>query len=144
MRLSARTAHSFVFFPLLASLARSAALICSLARSLTHSRAHWKLCFVYEMNPSISYSFNPLSAVCCPPQSVVQSFPPHSPSRLVLLAANETLENVIGVDSHVCPPSRENCRHIQEANSQREESRYGSDRSRKGTSSVKPLLASAL
>ena len=40
VRLFTRTAHSFACFALLASLARSAALIRSLARSLTRSRAH--------------------------------------------------------------------------------------------------------
>ena len=56
----ARTAHSFACSALLASLARSAALIRSLARSLTRSRAHGKAVFVYEMNASISSHFNPL------------------------------------------------------------------------------------
>ena len=45
----ARTAHSFACSPLLASLARSAALIRSLARSLTRSRAHGKEIFVHEL-----------------------------------------------------------------------------------------------
>ena len=42
IRLFACTADSFVRFTLLASLMRSAVLICSLACSLTHSRAHGK------------------------------------------------------------------------------------------------------
>ena len=42
IRLFACTADSFVRFTLLASLLRSAVLICSLACSLTHSRAHGK------------------------------------------------------------------------------------------------------
>jgi len=54
----ARTAHSFACSALLATLVRFAALIRSLARSLTHSGAHGKE--VYELNVSISYSFNPL------------------------------------------------------------------------------------
>ena len=41
---------------------RSAALICSLARSFTHSGAHENEVFVYGMNASISYSFKPLCA----------------------------------------------------------------------------------
>ena len=41
----------------------TAALISSLARSLTHSRAHGKEVFVYEMNASISYSYNLLSGL---------------------------------------------------------------------------------
>ena len=57
-----RTAHSFACSALLASLARSAALIRSLARSLSHSGAHGKATYVYEFNASISYSFNPLCA----------------------------------------------------------------------------------
>ena len=56
----ARPAHSFACSALLASLARSAALIRSLALSLTRSRAHGKVVYVFEMNASISYSFNPL------------------------------------------------------------------------------------
>ena len=40
--------------------ARFAALIRSLARSLTRSRAHGKEVHVYELNASISYRFNPL------------------------------------------------------------------------------------
>ena len=51
----ARTAYSFACSALLATLARSAALICSLARSLTHSRGHGKEVFVYELNAPISY-----------------------------------------------------------------------------------------
>ena len=38
-----RTAHSFACSALLASLARSAVLICSLAHSLTHSQARGKV-----------------------------------------------------------------------------------------------------
>ena len=56
----ARTAHSFACSALLASLARSAALIRSLARSLTHSGAHGEEVFVYELNASISYHLRPL------------------------------------------------------------------------------------
>ena len=41
---------------LLASPACSAALICL----LVHSKAHGKEILVYELNASISYSFNPL------------------------------------------------------------------------------------
>ena len=40
--------------------ARSAALIRSLARSLTRSGAHGKEVFVYELNASISYNLGPL------------------------------------------------------------------------------------
>ena len=54
------TAHSFACAALLASLKYSAALICSLARSLTHSRAHGKEIYVKKLNASISFSFNPL------------------------------------------------------------------------------------
>ena len=54
------TAHSFACSALLALLARSTALIRSLARSLAHSGAHGKEVLVYELNASISYSFNPL------------------------------------------------------------------------------------
>ena len=60
IRLFARTAHSFACCALLASLASSAALIRSLARSLAHFKAHGKETFVYKLNASISYSFNPL------------------------------------------------------------------------------------
>ena len=49
-----RTAHSARCAN---SLARSAALIRSRARSLTHFRAHWK--GVFEMNTLILCSFNP-------------------------------------------------------------------------------------
>ena len=55
-----RIDHLFTCFTLFASLARSAALICLLARSLTHSRAHWTEVFVYGLNASISYILNPL------------------------------------------------------------------------------------
>ena len=54
LHLFARTAHSFACSALLAALIRS------VARSLTRSRAHGK--DVYEVNASISYSFNPLCA----------------------------------------------------------------------------------
>ena len=54
------TTHSFACAALLASLTRSAALICSLARSLTHSLAHGKEIYVKKLNASISFSFNPL------------------------------------------------------------------------------------
>ena len=40
--------------------AHSFAPLRSFARSLTRSRAHGKEVFVYEVNASISYSFNPL------------------------------------------------------------------------------------
>ena len=40
-------------------LARCAALIWSLARSLTHSGAYGREYYVYELNALISYSFNP-------------------------------------------------------------------------------------
>jgi len=60
VRLFARTAHSFACSALLTLLARSAALIRSLARSLTHSGAHGLVINVYELNASISYSFSPL------------------------------------------------------------------------------------
>ena len=56
----ARTAHSFACSALLATLARSAALICSLAGSLTRSGAHGTEVYVHELNVSISYLFNPL------------------------------------------------------------------------------------
>ena len=52
----ARTALSFAFPALLALLARSAALV----RSLTRSGAHGEEVYVYGMNASISYNFNPL------------------------------------------------------------------------------------
>ena len=52
----ARTTHSFACSVLLASLARSAALIRSLPRSFTRSRAHGKEVSVHELNASISYS----------------------------------------------------------------------------------------
>ena len=55
-----RSHHSFACFALLASLACSAALICSLARLITYSGAHGKDIFVYELNASISYSLNSL------------------------------------------------------------------------------------
>ena len=55
----ARTAHSFAWSALLASLARSAALIHLFARSFTHSLSHFgadgKKVFVYGLNASISY-----------------------------------------------------------------------------------------
>ena len=47
------TAYSFARFALLASLARSAALIRLLARSLTCSGAHGKVMYVYELDASI-------------------------------------------------------------------------------------------
>ena len=47
---------------LLASLARSAALIRLIARSITRSQAHRKEIYVFELNASISYSFNPTCA----------------------------------------------------------------------------------
>ena len=47
-------AHSFPCSTLLAALIRL------LARSLTHSRAHGKEVFVFELNASISYNFSPL------------------------------------------------------------------------------------
>ena len=56
----ARTAHLFACFGLLASLAPSAALTRSLARSLRSLPRSWERGFLYEMNASISYSFNPL------------------------------------------------------------------------------------
>ena len=43
----ARTAHSFACSALLASLARSAELIRSHARSLTRSRAHGKVIYIF-------------------------------------------------------------------------------------------------
>ena len=59
----ARTAHSFACSALLASLARTAALICSLARSITHSGAHRKEVVFYFakcVNYSISCHCNQL------------------------------------------------------------------------------------
>ena len=52
---------SFTRSALLASLTRSAALICLLARSLPHSRACGKEAFVYDMsmNAWISFGFIP-------------------------------------------------------------------------------------
>ena len=47
---------------LLALLARSAALIRSLARPITRTRDHGKEVFVHDFNASISCSFNPLWA----------------------------------------------------------------------------------
>ena len=55
----ARAAHSFACSALLASLASSATLIRSFARSLTYFEAHEEEVFVYELNVSISYHFNP-------------------------------------------------------------------------------------
>ena len=77
----ARTAHSFACSTLLASIACSAALIRSLARSLALSRAHGKEVFIYELNASISYLLNPLCilsifssiGVCFSPQRFLQS-----------------------------------------------------------------------
>ena len=63
-----RTSHSFACSALLASLARSGALIRSFARSLTRSRAHGKAVFVYEMNSSILYNSGPQCRVASPPQ----------------------------------------------------------------------------
>ena len=60
VRSHGRTAHSFAYSALLAPLARSAALIRSLARSLTYSGVHEKEFFVYEPNASITYDFNPV------------------------------------------------------------------------------------
>ena len=54
----ARAANSFARSALLTSLARSAALICSLARSLTRSPADGKVVRVYD-DAFISCSFNP-------------------------------------------------------------------------------------
>ena len=51
------TAHLFAFSAMLASLARSVALICSLARPLAHSGAHGKE-FVNGVKVTISHSFN--------------------------------------------------------------------------------------
>ena len=61
-----RSHHSFACFALLASLACSAALICSLARLITYSGAHGKDIFVYELNASISYSLNSLCTITIP------------------------------------------------------------------------------
>ena len=54
-----RCAHSIACFALLASLARSAALSHSLARSFTCSGTHGKEDFVYELNASIPHHLNP-------------------------------------------------------------------------------------
>ena len=62
-RVLARTARSFCCTTLLASLARSTALLFSLASSLYNSWAHGKDFFVYEMNASIGYHFHPLFPV---------------------------------------------------------------------------------
>ena len=43
---------------MLALLGCSAALIRSFSRLLTHSWTHWKLVHIYELNRSISFSFN--------------------------------------------------------------------------------------
>ena len=64
------TAHSFACAALFASLTRSAALICSLAHSLTHSEADGRVFFVYRMSASISYHLNPL----CHGAAVAPSF----------------------------------------------------------------------
>ena len=48
----------------LALLARSTALICSLNRPLTPTRAHGEKVFVHILKASISCSFNPLWAAC--------------------------------------------------------------------------------
>ena len=55
-----RTAYSLTCFALLTSLARSAALNGSHARSLNQSGAYGKVIYICEMNASISYSLNPL------------------------------------------------------------------------------------
>ena len=60
IRSFAGNALSFACSALHALLAHSAALIRSFARSFTHCRAHRKDIFVYKMNASISYRFNPL------------------------------------------------------------------------------------
>ena len=52
--------RSFACSALLASLPRSAALICSLASSLTLFGAHGKNAVVYEFNALILYNFSPL------------------------------------------------------------------------------------
>ena len=57
-----RTAHSFTFSALLCSRAPMRSFICPLARPFTCSRAHGKEVFAYELNASISCSFNPLWA----------------------------------------------------------------------------------
>ena len=58
----ARTAHSFDCSALLAPLTRSAALIRSFARSLTHSIPKLKEVSDHEMNASIWYRLNPLGS----------------------------------------------------------------------------------
>ena len=62
LRLVRSTAHSFACSAL---LARSAALIRSLARSLNHSGPHGREVFVHRTNASISYNLNPLCNVGC-------------------------------------------------------------------------------
>ena len=59
-RPSARPIHSFACSTLLVSLARSVALIHSLARLLTRFLANEKVIHVHELNASISYYFHPL------------------------------------------------------------------------------------
>ena len=51
--------RSFACSTLLALLARSAALIRSLARALTRSRDHGKAVFIHDMKASNSYIFHP-------------------------------------------------------------------------------------
>ena len=68
-----RTTYSFACSALLASLARSAALIRSLTCSLTCSRAHRKEVYVYEMNASISYSSSPLCTLTTKNETRVES-----------------------------------------------------------------------
>ena len=57
---SLRTTHSFAFSLLILSLTHTTrSFVCSHC-STTRSRAHRRKFFVYDMNMSISYSFNPL------------------------------------------------------------------------------------
>ena len=51
----------------------SAALICSLARSLAHSGAHGTVAYVYEMNALISYHFGPICSMQCLSKSTLSS-----------------------------------------------------------------------
>ena len=57
-----RSASSFAFSTLLASLVRWAALIRSFARSLNHSEARGEEIYVIKMNASITDNFIPLWA----------------------------------------------------------------------------------
>ena len=83
LRSLVRSQHSLI------RLLRTARFACShrcahwFARSLTHSGAHWKEIYVYEMNASISYRFNPLWPLVPPyPPPLHLSFLPLPPLHI--------------------------------------------------------------